>query len=92
MSTLAGTDASVTDLSHARTIIRLGGPAALDVLAKGCALDLERLTIGASVPTQIEHFSVQLHRAEEQTWDVYVYRSFGRALWDYFGLAGAEYV
>ena len=84
-------DATVTDLSHARTIIVVQGSQALDVIAQGCALDLERLPVGASVPTQIEHFSIQLVRLDTERWELWVYRSFGRALWDYLLRASAEY-
>jgi sarcosine oxidase subunit gamma len=88
---LASSEATVTDLSHALSVLRLSGSAALEVLASGCALDLERLAPGASVPTQTEQFSVQLRRLSEDTWDIYIYRSFALTLWQWLMRASAEY-
>ena len=43
---------SVVDVSAARTTIAVTGPSALDVLAQGCALDLDQRSFGPAAPTQ----------------------------------------
>lgn len=88
---LAERGATVTDLGHARTIVRLTGPCAADVLATDCPLDIESLDAGASTGTVFGHLSIHLHCRESAAFDVYVYRSFGLALWEQLEEAALEY-
>ncbi len=89
---LAATDATVTDLSHARTVIRLGGPRVRELLAKGCPFDVDALSAGDVAATQLGHFSVLLHAlADEAGCDVYVFRSFALALWQWLAHAAGEF-
>ena len=92
-TTVAGSFA-VTDLSHSRTVLRLSGPRVLDVLAKGCSVDLHprRVPAGQCFATSLARHSAVLHVIDAApTVDVYVYRSFGQDLFEWLTEAAAEY-
>lgn len=84
-------DATVTDLSHARCVLRLAGAAAADVLATGCPVDCGGLENDSSFASRFGHFTVlvDFHRREEM--DLYVPRSFGEAAWGHLRHLGAEF-
>lgn len=84
-------DVTVTDLSHARTAIRVSGPHAVDVLLKGCPLDLERFSVDDCAGSLLGHVNVLLHRESDACFDVYVFRSFGLALWEWILDASMEF-
>ena len=86
---LSSTGATVTDLSHARTVLRLRGPAWRDLLAKGCPVDVDALGPGDCAATLLGHFAVIVHCVADDTADVYVFRSFGVSLWEWLR-GGAE--
>lgn len=89
---LADSDATVTDLAHARTVLRLRGAPLPDLLCQGCSADIESLTRGDCTVTQLGHFSVLIHSFDGQIgMDIYVYRSFGLALWEWVTTAAAEF-
>ncbi len=83
--------ATVTDLSHARTVVRIAGPKAREVLLKGCPLDLEAFQPNDCATTLLGHLNVQIHCLGEQTFDLYVFRSFGLAMWEWLIDAALEY-
>lgn len=83
--------ATVTDLSHARAVIRIAGPKARDVMLKGCPLDLERFKVNDCASSLLGHLNVQIHCIGDQTFDLYVFRSFGLAMWDWLIDAALEY-
>jgi sarcosine oxidase subunit gamma len=67
--------AAVVDQSHGRAVLRLAGPRARDVLAKGCRLDLHprAFTPGMCAQTVIAQVSVLLHQSDETpTYDLHV--------------------
>jgi sarcosine oxidase subunit gamma len=74
---LAGDPGSVVDVSANRTTLELGGPAARQVLEKGCALDLHPRSFGPgrAVTTQVGPVPVVLW----QTDDVPTYRLLPRS-------------
>ena len=72
-------------------MLRLEGPAARDVLAKGCPLDVDGLAAGDCAPTVVGHFNVLLHCLGEDVVDVYVTRSFAAAFAEWVLHAGAEF-
>ncbi len=74
---LKASDATWVDLSHARTVFELSGPHARDILAKGCPLDVDSLHPGASTPTVLAHFNILLHCQAPQSFQIFVFRSFG---------------
>ena len=88
---LAGTDGVWTDLTHARTVLAVEGERALDVLAKGCPLDLDAAREGFTAASLLGPFPVIVHRRTALRWEVYVLTSLGRALLDWVCEAGAEY-
>lgn len=83
--------ATVTDLSHARTVIRVAGPKVRGVLLKGCPLDIEDFNVDDCAASLLGHLNVQIHCVGERTFDVYVFRSFGLALWEWLTDAALEY-
>jgi heterotetrameric sarcosine oxidase gamma subunit len=83
-SRLAGL-ASVTDQSHGRVIIRLSGPRARAVLAKGTPVDLHpaEFPVGKSALTQMAHVGVHLTRVDEDAYDLSVVRGFSESFWEW---------
>jgi sarcosine oxidase subunit gamma len=84
-------DATVTDLSHARSVVRITGPRACEVLLQGCPLDLESYGENDCAASLLGHLNVQLHGLGDGGFDVYVLRSFGVALWEWLYDASLEY-
>jgi len=83
----------VTELGHARTVIRLSGRDARALLSKGCPLDFHPRACppGAVAGSILAALTVVLHQAEEGVFDIYIFRSFGLALWEWLQEAGEEY-
>ena len=80
---LQDTDATATDLSHSRTILAMQGENLLDFLYTGCPIDLDKCPPDSCFSTQFGHFNVMLHLKDSQHANMYVYRSFGQALWNH---------
>lgn len=86
--------AAVTDVSSGQTIIRIGGQNALDVLAKGCTLDLHPRVFGSGRCAQssiAKSGALIRHVDETPTLDIVVRRSFADYLWQWLTDAAAEY-
>lgn len=83
--------AVAVDASHARTVLRVLGPAARELLAKGCPLDVDALAPGHATPTVVSHFSVLVHCTGPDGFDLYVTRSFAAAFAEWLLEAGAEF-
>jgi sarcosine oxidase subunit gamma len=77
-----GSSASVTDLTGARAILRLAGPAVRGTLAKLVPIDLDEAVFppGAAAVTLAGHVGVTLWRPTTDAWDLACYRSFGGSL------------
>ena len=82
--------ASTTDLSHARTVLRVSGAAATDLLAKLCPIDVEAMRTGDSALTLAGPFNVQVVRTGGGEYRLYVFRSFGLAMWEMLRDEAAE--
>lgn len=84
---------AVADINHARCVIRIAGPEARNLLAKGCGLDLieESFPAGHCALTRFGHQAVTLHARASEEIDLYVTRSFALALWEELLDLGAEY-
>ena len=70
--------AALTDLSHARTVVRLGGAAGRSVLAKLCRIDLHprALPPGRIAQTALAQVPALIHaRDDEPGFDLYLPRS-----------------
>lgn len=90
-SALSAHGASTTDLSHARTVVRVSGPAATDLLAKLCPIDIEAMRTGDSAVTLAGPLNVQIAKSGEEEYRLYVFRSFGRAMWEMLRDEAAEF-
>ena len=73
---------TVTDLSHARTIMSIAGRDVVEVLLQHVAIDLDLSVFppGRVAQTQIHHIDVLIHRVEESRFDIWVFRSFAESL------------
>ena len=83
--------ASTTDLSHARTVVRVSGAAATDLLAKLCPVDVETMRPGDSAATLAGPFNVQVVKTGDEAFRLYVFRSFGLAMWEMLLDEAAEF-
>jgi sarcosine oxidase subunit gamma len=95
---LADVHAAIVDVSDGRVGLRLAGPNARDVLAKGCPLDLHprAFAVGRCAQSLLAKASVLLHLLDDDagrgpTFDLYVARSFAPYLWAWLEDAGREY-
>jgi sarcosine oxidase subunit gamma len=91
---LGGLHAAAVDVSDASTVFRLSGPAARDVLAKGCGLDVHPRAFapGTCAQTTLARASVILHRpGEASDFDVYAPRSFAEHLGAWLADATREF-
>jgi sarcosine oxidase, subunit gamma len=84
----------LTDVSHGRAAWRITGPHTLDLLAKGCSLDLHPRVFraGHCAQTSLAHIGVLLHRNEaDGDFDLYCARSYAQHLWHWLVEAASEY-
>jgi sarcosine oxidase subunit gamma len=89
-----GKAAAVTEVGESRTCIRLSGPHARDLIAKGCPLDLHPKVFATGHCTQgmLAKAGILLHQvSDEPAYDVYVLRSFAEYLWLWLEDAAQEY-
>jgi len=89
---LEGAHAAVTDVSDGATCLRLSGPAALDVLAKGCPLDLEVLPTGSAVQTLLAHLDLLLLVQAREVYDLHVRATLAAFAWDWLADAAEEFL
>ena len=75
-------DSTLTDLSHARTVITVAGLDVRALVPKGCPLDIDAMGPGFTSPSLFGHFNVQIHCRQKDCFDFYVFRSFGLAMWE----------
>jgi sarcosine oxidase gamma subunit len=89
---IAPGDGTALDLSHARTLVRLEGPAAPDLMARLVALDLRpgAFPDGRVATAPIHHVAVTIH-ARAGGLDLYLPRSFALALWEHMAETGAQF-
>lgn len=85
--------AAVTDVSDAASCLRLSGPAVLDVLAKGCPLDLETLPERSAVQTLLGHLDMLLlAQSPGEVYDLHVRTSLAAFAWDWLADAAEEFL
>ena len=85
---LAGVASSIVDVSANRAVLDLSGPAALDVLARGCPLDLRSWWAGLCAQTILGKTQVILDQRVNAT-RIYVRPSFANYLVDWLRAAAA---
>ncbi len=84
-------NATLIDQSHARCVLRVSGACSVQLLASGVPLDIEALRPGASASTLFARFTVHLHCLMPNCFDLYVFRSYGLALFEALQQAAIEY-
>jgi heterotetrameric sarcosine oxidase gamma subunit len=86
--------AAVTDLSHARVVLRLSGPEARTALAKLCQIDLHPKAFGSgrTAQTPLGQVPVLIHCVDEApTFDLYLPRSLAQSATEMLTDAAAEF-
>lgn len=89
-----GQHAAVIDVSESRTVITLSGAKARDVLARGCSLDLHPRVFGPGqcAQTGLTKANIMLDQIDgTPSFEIYILKSFGDYLWQWFGLIGRDY-
>jgi sarcosine oxidase subunit gamma len=81
---VAASGGALSDLSHARTVLRLAAEPARDILAKGCPLDLRPASFlpGHCAQSVLAGVGILLHHlADGAHMDIYTARSYGRFIY-----------
>jgi methylglutamate dehydrogenase subunit D len=87
-----GVAASVIDQSHGRVVIRISGPRARYVLAKGTPADLhsDHFPLSHSAMTTMAHVGVHLTRTGKNEFTLSVFRGFSESFWEWLTESAAE--
>ena len=85
--------ASIVDQSDGRAVIRLSGPRARDVLAKGLAIDLDSRVFpeDVAVTSTISHMGVQLWQEAPESYDITLFRSVAESFWRWLTVSAAAF-
>jgi heterotetrameric sarcosine oxidase gamma subunit len=85
--------AAITDLSHARTALRVEGPQVRALLAKLCTLDVDPAAFppGACAQSQFGQIGVLLYCRAEHGFDLVVLRGFAVSAWETVTDAALEF-
>ena len=88
-----GDAGAIIDVSHGRTVIRISGRHARTLLMKGAPLDFHPkvFTPGRAATSTISQCGVVLTCVDEDIFDLYVFRAFGRHMWEWVTDAAGEY-
>ena len=84
----------LTDVSHGCAALRISGPHARNLLAKGCSIDLHPRVFkpGSAATTRIAQIGCLLWQVDETpTYDLAVNSSIARSLWTWLANSAAEY-
>lgn len=86
-------EAVLLDLSDSRTILRIKGTVARNVLAKGIAIDLhtDAFPVQAIAHTMVEHAGVLLHRVGPEAFELYAPRSYSVNMWHWLTVSAEEF-
>lgn len=89
---LESDDGTVLDLGHARTVIHVSGPRAVELMARMVPLDLRpaHFADGAVAASVLHHVGVTI-LARDGGFDVFALRSFGLAVWEALADAAAQF-
>ena len=85
--------ASCSDQSHGRVIVRISGPKARNVLAKGTAVDLHPSAFapGQCATTQMAHVGVHLAQVGPDAFELSVFRGFCESFWEWLTEQAEEF-
>lgn len=88
-----GKFASCSDQSHGRVIIRIEGPKARAVLAKGTPVDLHAsvFPVGQCAVTQMAHVGVHISHPDEDAFELSVFRGFSESFWEWLTEQAEEF-
>ena len=89
-----GDSAAVTAQGHGRSCIRLSGPNARDLLAKGCTLDFHasRFSAGHCAQTSLGHVNALINYIDDEPlFDLFVLRSYAVSFWEWTTDAAQEF-
>ena len=83
----------VVDQSHGRSLFRLAGPDAVNILMRGVAIDLAggAMTVGGSANMAFGHLAINLARTSENSYEMIVGRSFAESLYHDVRQAGRAF-
>ena len=86
-------NASLSDQSASRTLIRMSGPRVRDCLAKMVSVDLhpDVFKTGDAAATQMAHMAANIWRDSNGAFNILVAASFAESLWRAILDHGAEY-
>lgn len=94
IASVAGPRAAIVDQSSGKTVLRISGPAARDVLAKGCRVDLHPRVFGPgrAAATAIAQISALIAQVDDKpTFDLVVPSTFAQSFFEWLELSAAEY-
>jgi methylglutamate dehydrogenase subunit D len=88
-----GDNASVIDQSHGRVVIRVAGPKARAVLAKGTPVDLHdnQFPVGKSALTQMAHVGVHITRTDQDEFTLSMFRGFSESFWEWLEISASQF-
>ena len=86
-------EAMLLELSDSRTILRIKGSGARQVLTKGVAVDLHTsvFPVQAIAHTTVQHASVLLHRVGPEAFELYAPRSYAVNIWHWLTESSGEF-
>ena len=87
---LAPTPHSLVDVSERERAIRLDGPAAAELLAVGCPIDLSRLQPGRGTRTVFDGVTVVLRRESDERFILEAWRSYVPHVWQVLVVANRQ--
>jgi len=86
--------ASISDQSGGRTVLRISGAHARDVLAKGLPIDLDprAFPLGSAATSAISHMGLQLWQLDDtRSYDLAIFRSVSESFWSWLTASAAEF-
>lgn len=88
-----GDAGAIIDVSHGRTVTRVSGPNARDMLIKGPPIDLHPSVFkpGSAAQSNMAHCGVLLVCVEDQVFDLFCFRAFGQHMWEWLCEASIEF-
>ncbi|MDR6632911.1 sarcosine oxidase subunit gamma [Phyllobacterium sp. 1468] len=83
---------TMVDLTHGRTVIRISGPRSEWILSKLFAIDFSEHAFPIAYGRATLHHDIHanIQRIDDETFDVYVFRTFARSFWQTLGHAAGE--
>lgn len=94
LAAIVASTASLTDQTFGKTVLRLAGPHARDVLAKGCRVDLHPRVFGPgqSAVTPLSQISCVLQQIDDTpTFDLIVPSTFATAAVEWLEISAAQF-